>query len=80
MKLDEILSYVKSAGHEDTKLYLITRLLKPGMPKKSRVRDKYLFKVYQVDCNDELRKFILVYHNTLITSVLNIVLHFQETK
>ena len=30
MKLDEILSYVKSAGHEDTKLYLITRLLKPG--------------------------------------------------
>ena len=56
MKLDEILSYVKSAGHEDTKLYLITRLLKPGMPKKSRVRDKYLFKVYQVDCNDELRE------------------------
>lgn len=58
MKLDEILSYVKSAGHEDTKLYLITRLLKPGMPKKSRVRDKYLFKVYQVDCNDELREYL----------------------
>lgn len=31
MKLDEILSYVKSAGHEDTKLYLITRLKFPTL-------------------------------------------------
>lgn len=26
------------------------------------------------------RKFIHIYHNTLVTSVLNIVIHFQDTK
>ena len=56
MKLDEILDIVKSTDNKDTKLYLVTRLLRPGITKRSKVRDKYLFKVYQVDCNQELRE------------------------
>jgi hypothetical protein len=56
MKLDEILDIIKSTDNKDTKLYLVTRLLKPGISKRSKIRDKYLFKVYQVDCNQELRE------------------------
>jgi hypothetical protein len=56
MKLDEILDIVKSTDNKDTKLYLVTRLLRPGISKRSKVRNKYLFKVYQVDCNQELRE------------------------
>lgn len=58
MKLDEILDIVKSTDNKDTKLYLVTRLLKPGVTKRSKSRDKYFFKVYQVDCNQELRVYL----------------------
>ena len=56
MKLNDILDIVKSTDNKDTKLYLVTRLLRPGVSKRSKARDKYLFKVYQVDCNQELRE------------------------
>ena len=45
MKLEEILEIIKDTAIKDTKLYFVTRTIKPGLAKHSRVKDKYLFKV-----------------------------------
>lgn len=38
-----------------TKLYFITRIMKEGVKKSAKVMDKFGFKTYQVDINDEVR-------------------------
>lgn len=55
MTIEEILKKIESSANEDLKLYFITRYLKDNFKKSSRVLDKYLFKVYQVEINDEIR-------------------------
>lgn len=55
MTIQEILDKVLSSKEDDLKLYFITRYLKENFKKSSKVIDKYLFKVYQVDINDEIR-------------------------
>lgn len=54
-ELSEKLEIVKVAN---TYLYFITRVLKPNIKKNSKVMDKYDFKVYQVDVNDEIRQHL----------------------
>lgn len=55
MTTQELLDKILSSKEEDLKLYFITRYLKDSFKKSSKVLDKYLFKVYQVDINDEIR-------------------------
>ena len=66
MKLEEILEIIKDTAIKDTKLYFVTRTIKPGVAKHSRVKDKYLFKVYQIDCNNEVRESL---YNTTIGQI-----------
>ena len=56
MTLEDILELIKSSAIKDSKLYFVTRGVKPGVAKRSRLRDKYLFKVYQIDCNKEVQE------------------------
>lgn len=56
MTLEDILGIIKDSEAKDSKLYFVTRVVKPGVTKRSRVRDKYLFKVYQIDCNNEVQE------------------------
>lgn len=58
MALQEILNKINSTSVDDLKLYFITRMLKDNIKKSSKVMDKYLFKVYQVDINDEIRQYL----------------------
>ncbi len=58
MTLNELLEKVTATQVEDSKLYFITRILKSGVKKSSKVMDKYLFKVYQVDIDDEIRQYL----------------------
>ena len=58
MNLEELKNRVESVSKQDIKLYFVTRLTKPGVAKSSKVRDKYLFKVYQLDCNQEIREYL----------------------
>ena len=58
MKLEEILDIIKEAEQRDTKLYFVTRSIKPGSSKRTKVLEKYLFKVYQIDCNEEVRSHL----------------------
>ena len=57
-KLDEVLNKIKETKEEDVKLHFITRMLREGVGKRDKTLDKYIFKVYQVDVDDEIRKFL----------------------
>ena len=58
MTLNELLGKVSSTNVEDLKLYFITRILKDGVKKSTKMMDKYLFNVYQVDIDDEIRQHL----------------------
>lgn len=57
-KLDEVLGKIRGTKEEDVKLHFITRILKDGVGKRDKTLDKYIFKVYQVDVDDEIRKYL----------------------
>lgn len=57
-KLDEVLDKIKGTKEEDIKLHFITRILKDGVGKRDKTLDKYVFRVYQVDVDDEIRKYL----------------------
>lgn len=57
-KLDEILSRIKTTKEEDVKLHFITRILKEGFGKREKSLDKYVFKAYQIDVDDQIRKYL----------------------
>ena len=57
-KLDEVLNRIQDTKQEDVKLHFITRILKSGVGKRDKTLDKYIFKVYQIDVDDEIRKYL----------------------
>ena len=58
MNLEELKNMVEPVSQQDIKLYFVTRLTKPGIAKSSKARNKYIFKVYQLDCNQEIREYL----------------------
>lgn len=70
MTLEDILELIKSSAIKDSKLYFVTRGVKPEVAKHSRLRDKYLFKVYQIDCNKEVQEAL---YNTSINQIEKII-------
>ena len=57
-KLDEVLAKIKDTQEKDVKLHFITRILKNGVGKRDKTLDKYIFKVYQIDVDDEIRGYL----------------------
>lgn len=49
MNLEELLNLISSTSVDDTKLFFITRALKPNMKRKARAHEKYLYHVFQVE-------------------------------
>lgn len=58
MILEELSEKLENIKIDNTFLYFITRVLKPDTKKTSKVLDKFLFKVYQIDVNDEIREHL----------------------
>lgn len=58
MTLTDLLNKVETVPTEDTRLFFITRYLKENIKKSSKILDKFLFKVYQVDIDDEIRQHL----------------------
>ena len=58
MNLEELLNLISSTSVDDTKLFFITRALKPNMKRKARAHEKYLYHVFQVDNDEDLREYI----------------------
>lgn len=70
MNLGELLNLISSTSVDDTKLFFITRALKPNIKHKVRAYEKYLYHVYQVDNDEELREYI---YETSISQLKSIV-------
>ena len=58
MILEEILEKVDGTNVGNTFLYFVTRILKPGVKKSSKMLDKHDFKVYQIDVDPEIREYL----------------------
>ena len=58
MTINELLCRITTTNVEDSKLYFITRILREGVKRSSKMMEKYLFKVYQVDIDDEMRQYL----------------------
>lgn len=71
MELKDILDIISTTTSKDTKLYIVTRITKPGLTKRSRAKDKFLFKVYQMDCDDEMREGLYNATVSQIESTIN---------
>mgnify|MGYP000680370168 CR=1 FL=1 len=54
--VERILEQVDGVAEGRTKLYFIVRSMKSDVKKKAKVLDKYQFKTYQVDVDDDIRK------------------------
>lgn len=58
MTLKELLDKISETNVEDSKLYFITRILRDGVKKSAKMMDKYIFNVYQVDIDNEIREYL----------------------
>lgn len=58
MILNELLEKLEDTKVDNTFLYFITRVLKPEIKRASKMMDKFYFKVYQIDVNDEIREHL----------------------
>lgn len=56
MTIKELCSILENISSNDVKLYFISRYEKDNLPKRTQAKDKYLFRVHQVDCDEELRQ------------------------
>lgn len=56
--LNELLEDIKTTEIEDLQLYFITRKLKEGIKKRAKILDKYIFNLYQVDINEDIREHL----------------------
>ena len=57
-KLDEVLAKIRETKEADVKLHFITRILKEGIGKREKALNKYVFKVYQIDVDEEIRQYL----------------------
>lgn len=58
MRIIDLLESIKSSQEQDVKLFFVTRAIKAGATKRTLAKDKYLFNVYQIDCNEEVRLYL----------------------
>lgn len=58
MNIVDLLEGIKSSQKQDVKLFFVTRAIKPGTTKRTLAKDKYLFNVFQIDCNEEVRLYL----------------------
>ena len=70
MTLSELSDKITETQVEDSKLYFITRILKEGVKRSSKLMDKYIFKVYQVDIDDTIRQYLYDSTNEQILDVI----------
>ena len=70
MNLAELLEEVQLTKKEDVKLYFVTRASKANVTKRTPAKDKYLFNVFQMDCNDEVRSYLYETTTKQISKIL----------
>lgn len=57
-ELQELRDRIALSKPSDAKLYFVTRILREGMQRRKAIADKFLYKVYQIDIDDEIRSYL----------------------
>ncbi|MDQ8015156.1 MAG: DUF4868 domain-containing protein [Flavobacterium nitrogenifigens] len=70
MTIKEISEKIASTESKNLRLYFISRVLKDNVKKSAKVIDKYLYKVYQVDIDDEIRNYLFTLTNEELERVI----------
>jgi len=70
MTIKEISEKIISTEPRDLRLYFISRILKDNIKKSAKIIDKYLYKVYQVDVDDEIRNYLFSLTNEELERVI----------
>lgn len=78
MILEEIKYKLDEINQNDIQLYFITRILKADKKKWSKVLDKYDFKTYQIDVNDEIREHLFKVTENQVAKLLKQKTEIQE--
>lgn len=71
MILQDLLAKFDSIDQDNSYLYFITRVLKNDFRKNSKVLDKYEFKVYQIDINDDIREHLYMLTQEQLTHLIH---------
>ena len=58
MILEELKEKLNGIKSDNSYLYFITRILKTGVTKSSKIMDRFEYKVYQIDIDDEIREHL----------------------
>ena len=58
MTIEDLFQKIQLTQKKDVKLYFVTRAIKQGVTKRTPAKDKFLFHVFQMDCNDEVRSYL----------------------
>lgn len=58
MTIEEMIEKMENVNVSDTHLYFITRILKANIKKAAKVMDKFDFKLYQIDVDDDIRRHL----------------------
>lgn len=78
MIINDILQKIEENGKENIILYFITRILKPNVKASTKMLDKYNFKVYQIDINEEIREHLYNLSVEQIGSILKYKTELHE--
>lgn len=70
MTLKDLFDAIDSTDIEDTKLFLITRAVKPHVAKRSPAIERYLFNVHQVDSRKDVRETLLTSSKEYLEKVI----------
>ena len=57
-ELQELRDRIALSKPSDAKLYFVTRILRESMQRRKAIADKFLYKVYQIDIDDEIRSYL----------------------
>lgn len=70
MTIKEISEKIASTESTDLRLYFISRILKDNIKKNAKVIDKYVYKVYQVDIDSEIRNYLFSLTNEELRKII----------
>lgn len=71
MEKTQLVDIINNASENNLKMYFVTRILKEGIKKNSKVSDKYLFKVYQIEITNEIRGYLYTLSSKQFEKIAN---------
>lgn len=58
MEKTQLVDLINNSSEKNLKMYFVTRILKDDVKKTAKLLDKYIFKVYQIEITEEIRRYL----------------------